>query len=183
MHLIKKYANRKLYHTNQKQYITLEGIARLVQDGEAVQILDNETGDDITSGILAQVVLHARGRSGPQLPTQLLTGLIQIGGDTISNLRRTLASTLAGSEVIASEIDRRIDFLVANGLLTAEDSQHWRQLLTRTDFGPQIEGLDPEVAEVPSRRDVFRLHQQVDQLSAIVEQLLNEYEHNNHNHH
>ncbi|HMQ33518.1 MAG TPA: polyhydroxyalkanoate synthesis regulator DNA-binding domain-containing protein, partial [Chloroflexaceae bacterium] len=93
MHLIKKYANRKLYHTNQKQYITLEGIARLVQEGEPVQVLDNETGDDITSTILAQVVLTARGRSGPQLPTQLLTGLIQIGGDTLTNLRRTLASS------------------------------------------------------------------------------------------
>ena len=48
MQLIKKYANRKLYHTNQKQYITLEGIARLVQDGEPVQVLDNESGEEIT---------------------------------------------------------------------------------------------------------------------------------------
>ena len=48
MQTIKKYANRKLYHTNRKQYITLDGIAALIQAGEQVQVLDNETGEDIT---------------------------------------------------------------------------------------------------------------------------------------
>lgn len=173
MHLIKKYANRKLYHTNQKQYITLEGIARLVQEGEPVQILDNESGDDITSSILAQVVLTARGRSGPQLPTQLLTGLIQIGGDTLSNLRRTLAASIGGQEVIAAEIERRIDHLVTTGALSADESAHWRRLLLESDFGPSpVSELFPVTADVPSRNDVVRLHSQVDALAEIVEQLL-----------
>ncbi|MFV9507566.1 MAG: polyhydroxyalkanoate synthesis regulator DNA-binding domain-containing protein [Oscillochloridaceae bacterium umkhey_bin13] len=172
MQLIKKYANRKLYHTNQKQYITLEGIARLVQDGEAVQILDNETGNDITSSILAQVVLQARGRSAPQIPTQLLTGLIQIGGDTLANLRRTLATTLAGAEVIDAELERRLDHLVASLQITPEEAKRWRNLLTQTDFGPQNTTLANDVAEVPSRNDVVKLHAQVDALASIVQQLL-----------
>jgi polyhydroxyalkanoate synthesis repressor PhaR len=174
MHLIKKYANRKLYHTNQKQYITLDGIARLVQEGEAVQVLENETGEDITAGILAQVVLQARGRSGPQLPTQLLTGLIQIGGDTIANLRRSLATSLGGAEVIEAEINRRIDHLVASGGLSAEESRHWRQLLTQTDFGPTNGQFATDVADVPSRNDVVVLHAQVDALAQIIDELLKE---------
>jgi polyhydroxyalkanoate synthesis repressor PhaR len=173
MHLIKKYANRKLYHTNQKQYITLEGIARLVQNGEPVQILDNETGEDITSSILAQVVLTARGRSGPQLPTQLLTGLIQVGGDTLANLRRTLAASLGGQEVISAEIERRIDHLVAAGALSPEESARWRDLLVNRDFGPSpAQEFVASEAEVPSRNDVVKLHSQVDALSQIVDQLL-----------
>lgn len=32
-HLIKKYANRKLYETRTSRYITLEGIAEFVRDG------------------------------------------------------------------------------------------------------------------------------------------------------
>lgn len=177
MHLIKKYANRKLYHTNQKQYITLDGIARLVQDGEPVQVLDNESGDDITSSILAQVVLTARGRSGPQLPTQLLTGLIQIGGDTLSNLRRTLVASIGGQDVINAEISRRIDHLVATGALSAEESAHWRQLLLYSDFGPSpAQELAVSGTEVPSRNDVVKLHTQVDALSQIVEQLLKQQE-------
>lgn len=175
MHLIKKYANRKLYHTNQKQYITLDGIARLVQDGEAVQVLDNESGEDITSGILAQVVLTARGRSSPQLPTQLLTGLIQIGGDTISNLRRTLVTSIGGSEVIEAEINRRIDYLVTTSALSADESKRWRHLLTQSDFGP-AQQLADDTAEVPSRNDVVKLYTQVDALSEMIEELLKQHD-------
>ncbi len=173
MHLIKKYANRKLYHTNQKQYITLEGIAKLVQEGESVKVLDNETGDDITSSILAQVVLTARGRSGPQLPTQLLTGLIQIGGDTLSNLRRTLASSIGGHDVVDAEIARRIDHLVASGTLSAAEGARWRELLLNGNFGPSpAQELAAAAGEIPSRNDVVRLHSQVDELVKIVDQLL-----------
>jgi len=172
MQIIKKYANRKLYHTNQKQYITLDGIARLVQDGAPVQILDNETSEDITSSILAQVVLQARGRSAPQIPTQLLTGLIQIGGDTLSNLRRTLFSSLGGNDLIDAEISRRVDHLVAEGALSAEDGTRWRLLLLRSEFNPDAADAHAEQPEVPSRNDVVRLHSQVDALAEIVDQLL-----------
>ncbi len=175
MHLIKKYANRKLYHTNQKQYITLDGIARLVQTGAAVQVLDNETGEDITAGILAQVVLAARGRISPQLPTQLLTGLIQIGGDTITNLRRTLVTSIGGAELIAAEIERRIDYLVATDVLSAEEGTRWLQLLTQSDFGPGP-AQPSATSEVPSRNDVVRLHAQVDALAETIEQLLRRFD-------
>jgi polyhydroxyalkanoate synthesis repressor PhaR len=175
MHTIKKYANRKLYHTNQKQYITLDGIAKLVQDGEAVHVLDNETGDDITPSILAQVVLQARGRSSPQLPTQLLTGLIQIGGDTLSSLRRNVMTYLGGADLVDAEIERRLGQLQAGGDITPEEARHWRQLLTRKEFS---EGADQELADhadgMPSRNDVEKLHTQVDALTAIVNQLLHE---------
>jgi polyhydroxyalkanoate synthesis repressor PhaR len=173
MHTIKKYANRKLYHTNQKQYITLEGIARLVQGGESVQILDNETGEDITSSILAQVVLQARGRSGPQLPTHLLTGMIQLGGDTLSNLRRTLLGSLGGSDLIDAEIDRRIDALVAGGEVSSDEGARLRLLLLRSGSAEGAgRDLDTQAIDVPSRNDVVRLHSQVDALAAIVEQIL-----------
>jgi polyhydroxyalkanoate synthesis repressor PhaR len=173
MHLIKKYANRKLYHTNQKQYITLDGIARLVQDGESVQILDNETGDDITSSILAQVVLQARGRSAPQLPTTLLTGMIQLGGDTIANLRRTLFGSLGGIYLVEAEIGRRIDALIGGGTISADEGVRWRQLLLSAEFAESAQAsMASQHDDMPSRNDVVRLHSQVDALASMVEQIL-----------
>lgn len=172
MHLIKKYANRKLYHTNQKRYITLDGIARLVQEGETVQVLDNETGDDITANILAQVVLHARGRQSP-LPTNLLTDLIQVGGDTIASLRRALFSSLGGDDLIEAEIGRRIDVLVDEGELSPEEADRWRKLLLRQEFAHDARNrLADRIADVPTRNDVERLHAQIDALASTVEQLL-----------
>jgi polyhydroxyalkanoate synthesis repressor PhaR len=173
MHLIKKYANRKLYHTNQKQYITLDGIARLVQEGESVQILDNETGDDITSSILAQVVLQSRGRSAPQLPTTLLTGMIQLGGDTLANLRRTLFDSLGGAYLIETEIGHRIDTLIGEGKITADEGVNWRQLLLSSEFAKSAQThLAAQSIDMPSRNDVVQLHSQVDALASIVEQIL-----------
>lgn len=173
MHTIKKYANRKLYHTNQKQYITLEGIERLVQDGEVVQVLDNETGEDITPSILAQVVLQARGRNGPQLPTTLLTGFIQLGGGTLSSLRKAIFSSLGAAELIGTEIERRISTLVSRGELSGDEGDRLRKLLLSTDFAQSADNqMADRENEVPSRNDIARLHTQVDALSAIIDQLL-----------
>ena len=39
-HIIKKYANRKLYDTRTSSYVTLEGIAGLVRDGHEIKVVD-----------------------------------------------------------------------------------------------------------------------------------------------
>lgn len=55
--LIKRYANRKLYNTDTSRYITLKGIAELVEAGDDVRVIDNETGEDITSITLSQILV------------------------------------------------------------------------------------------------------------------------------
>ncbi len=176
MQIIKKYANRKLYHTNRKQYITLEGIARLVQHGDPIQVLDNETGEDITAGILAQIVFQARGQRGGVLPTTVLTGLIQVGGDALTNLRRALFASLGGVDLIDAEIGRRLDQLVDEGTIDSDERTRMRRLLLRQDLTKTgAHNLDANGLEMPSRNDVVRLHEQVDKLAATVDQLLQQH--------
>jgi len=165
MQLIKKYANRKLYHTNRKQYITLEGIAALIQAGEPVQVLDNETGDDITASILTQVVLQSRGGAN-RLPTQVLTGLIRAGGDTIAGVRRSIWSTLGSTSMIDLEIKHRLERLHIDGEIDEAELARLEGLL--------LHASPEQTADVPSQRDIAQLHEQVDALSAAVEQLLAE---------
>jgi polyhydroxyalkanoate synthesis repressor PhaR len=178
MQTIKKYANRKLYHTNRKRYITLDGIGRLVQAGEHVQVIDNETGEDITGSILAQVVLQTRGRNGGggPLPATVLTGLIQFSGDTLTSLRRVLLNSLGGQEIIEAEIKRRLDKLVAEDTLSSEEDTRLRHLLLREDLAQEEDQtLEVHEEDVPSRQDVVRLHAQVDALTAVVEQLMRQH--------
>lgn len=164
MQTIKKYANRKLYHTNRKQYITLEGIAALIQAGEPVQVLDNETSEDITALILTQVVLQAR-NTGDRLPTQVLTGLIRAGGDTIAGVRRSIWSTLGGASMIDLEIKSRLDRLHADGAISAAELARLEHLL--------LHDQDAETT-LPTQHDISRLHAQIDALSSAVEHLLAE---------
>lgn len=164
MQLVKKYANRKLYHTNRKQYITLDGIAQLLQDGEVVQVLDNESGDDITASTLAQVVLQAR--RGGLLPTTVLAGMLNAGGDTLASLRRGLITSLGALGVVNVEIERRIDALLARGDISADEASHMRRLL----LGQPADPTEPQA--LVNGGDINRLKVQVDTLSRTVEQLL-----------
>src|SRR5947208_14383091 len=66
-HLIKKYANRKLYDTRTSRYITLEGISQLISEGAEVEVVDRESGRDLTPVILSQIVLSEERRGGQQL--------------------------------------------------------------------------------------------------------------------
>jgi polyhydroxyalkanoate synthesis repressor PhaR len=80
--LIKRYANRKLYNTRTSRYITLKGIAELLEGGEDVRVTDNETGEDITSITLSQILVDTE-RSNRAVPGSVLTGLFQKGGDAL----------------------------------------------------------------------------------------------------
>jgi len=171
MQTIKKYANRKLYHTNRKQYITLDGIAALIQAGDSVQVLDNESGEDITSQILTQVVLQTRS-GGDRLPTQVLTGLIQAGGDTIAGVRRSFWSAIGGTSVVDGEIRRRLEQLHDDGQIDPAELARLQDLLLHH----QPDSPHAEANEMPSHRDIVRLRDQVEALTAVVEQLLSERE-------
>ena len=168
MQTIKKYANRKLYHTNRKQYITLDGIAALIQAGDPVQVLDNETGEDITAQILTQVLQTRSG--GDRLPTQVLTGLIQAGGDTIAGVRRSFWSAIGGTNVVDSEIKRRLEQLHADDRIDAAELARLQDLLLH----PQPDSAHAEGSEMPSHRDIVHLRDQVEALTAVVDQLLAE---------
>ena len=58
MKLIKRYSNRKLYDTERSSYVTLEEISQMVRDGSELRIVDNKSGEDITSVTLAQIVFE-----------------------------------------------------------------------------------------------------------------------------
>src|SRR5262245_66290972 len=80
--LIKRYANRKLYNADTSRYITLKGIAELIEAGEDVRVVDNETGEDITSVALSQILVDNE-RESRSVPKTLLSDLIQKSGDAL----------------------------------------------------------------------------------------------------
>jgi polyhydroxyalkanoate synthesis repressor PhaR len=65
--VIKKYANRRLYHTGTSAYVTLEDLAGLVRNGEEFVVYDAKSGDDITRSVLAQIIFEEEGKEGQNL--------------------------------------------------------------------------------------------------------------------
>ncbi len=74
--IIKRYSNRKLYDTKDSRYVTLLQIAEMVRAGEEVQIIDNNTKNDLTETTLAQIIYEEQKAHTRSVPLQTLKELI-----------------------------------------------------------------------------------------------------------
>ena len=82
--IIKKYANRRLYNTAKSSYVTLDHLAQMVRDGQDFVVNDAKTNDDITRGVLAQIIFEEEAKGGnTMLPANFLRSLIRLYGDTL----------------------------------------------------------------------------------------------------
>jgi polyhydroxyalkanoate synthesis repressor PhaR len=178
MLVIKRYPNRKLYDTEAKQYITLDGVADLIRQGREVQVVDHLSGEDLTTVVLTQIIFEQEKKQGGFLPRAVLTGLIQAGGNTLGSLRRSLASPLDLLRQIDEEIERRIDLLIQRGELAEADARRLRdQLLAREPPAEQAlvdaQTLEKLLQErgVPTRADLDQLAAQIEALSVSVDDL------------
>lgn len=176
MPVIKRYANRKLYDTEAKRYVTLEAIAALIRQGADVHVLDHASGDDITAQVQAQIIFEQEKRGGGLLPRTLFTDLIQTGSEKLNELRQALTPALPAADVDA-EIERRLAALVQRGDLSDKDGQRLLGLLTSGGGAPP--GFtDADVERVilerslPSRKDLERITRRIDTLQAELDQLL-----------
>src|SRR4051812_49931796 len=85
--VIKKYANRRLYHTGTSTYVTLEDLSRMVRGGEDFVVYDAKTGEEITRSVLTQIIFEQEGKEGQNLlPVAFLRQLIRFYGDSMQAL-------------------------------------------------------------------------------------------------
>ena len=83
---IKKYANRRLYHTGSSEYVTREDLARMVKAGEDFVVSDAKTGEDITRSVLAQIIFEQENKGQNLLPITFMRQLIRLYGDSMQAL-------------------------------------------------------------------------------------------------
>ncbi|HMG47649.1 MAG TPA: polyhydroxyalkanoate synthesis repressor PhaR [Allosphingosinicella sp.] len=79
--IIKKYANRRLYDTESSSYITLERLAEMVRQKRQFKVVDAKTGEDLTRGVLTQIIMDEEARGATMLPVNFLRQLISMYGD------------------------------------------------------------------------------------------------------
>jgi polyhydroxyalkanoate synthesis repressor PhaR len=74
MRTIRRYSNRKLYDTQTSRYVTLAQIAAIIRTGDDIQVVDKNTGKDLTTATMAQIIFEET-KEGQSLP---VTGLRKI---------------------------------------------------------------------------------------------------------
>jgi len=175
MPVIKRYPNRKLYDTEAKKYVTLDGIAQLIRQGEEVVVIDHTTEVDLTAVTLTQIIFEQEKKKGGFLPKSVLTGLVQAGGDTLNTLRRSLSIPLELIHQVDHEIERRLQVLISKGELAKEEGANLRDKLLSFSILQDNELSEGEDLGsllsrhgVPTRGDIERLN---DQIEALTKQL------------
>ena len=146
-HLIKKYANRKLYDTQTSRYITLEGIADLVRDGHEIKVVDRDTSQDLTQVILSQIVLSEEKRGPARIVDAGADAIHERGQALLDYVRKTL--NVPGD--IVNQVERR-----------------------RSDLESMVdEAIERALRRlrIPSRHDIDSLNERIDRLSAQMKKL------------
>lgn len=80
MRVIRKYANRRLYDTQQSRYVTLEDLRRLILDEEPFRVEDAKTHEDLTRTILLSIIIEQEQADGEAevFSNDLLEQLIRV---------------------------------------------------------------------------------------------------------
>ncbi len=84
--VVKKYANRRLYNTETSSYITLENLAEMIRGGRDFVVYDAKTGEDITRGVLTQIIVEEESKGSALLPTAFLRQLIGFYGSGVQGV-------------------------------------------------------------------------------------------------
>lgn len=179
MPVIKRYPNRKLYDTSAKQYISLDGVSEMIRRGEPVQVVDHATGEDHTTLVLTQIIAEQEKRGSGFLPLDVLTGLVQAGGNTLVTLRQRLAAPFDFLRQVDEEIQARIEKLVSLGELAEDEGRRLAGRLValgaavRSERELQEDALQRalEARGVPTRDDLAKISEMLDRLSTEVDSL------------
>jgi len=174
--IIKKYANRRLYDTESSTYITLERLAEMVRQKRDFQVVDAKSGEDITRGVLTQIIMDEESRGSTMLPVNFLRQLISMYGDQMqsvvpqyleasldalqrnqSQFREAMAGALAANPF--AEMARRNMELFTAGVVQAKPAAS-----DVPESGPAPEDNKAELAGLKAQ--LAELQKQLDRLSS-----------------
>lgn len=177
--VIKKYANRRLYNTAKSSYVTLDHLAQMVREGLDFVVNDAKTGEDITRGVLAQIIFEEEAKEGnTMLPANFLRRLIRLYGDTLQGfvpgyLDASMETFAKNQERMREQVHKAFEAnpALANFEALARTNMEWFENAMRM-FAPFTAGMQKGTPAPgrPAAKDV-ELDDLKEQLAAMQQQL------------
>lgn len=119
---IQKYPNRRLYDRTTSSHLTHEGLYELVASGQRVQVVDSRSGEDLTTVVLAQVLIEHDPLKFSAIPPELLHLLIRANRGVLPSLQRSMIEAMSGAAAGWIAWQERMASLFAPG---AQRSMDW----------------------------------------------------------
>jgi len=181
MHIIKKYANRKLYDITDKRYLTMDQLSELIKSGEEVSIIDNETGDDLTSVIVSQLLAREETNKGKSVPSHVLIQMLRKGRGTLFGYGKKYVSLWQSALTMSKdEIEKIVNSLVKEKELSESEGKNLKQEVVGFANNLKswiIDNIDQRVSDalkglnLSSKAQINDLNTRVDELARKVAEL------------
>lgn len=132
---IRKYGNRKLYDMEEKRYVSLKRLGELAREGEDFQVIEKETGNDVTSEVLAKVVASEEKGKASHYSQTFLQSLLRRGGELVGNK--------------VEQVEEGLDHLVGYSLQRLQPFREYRQEVEK--LSKRLQELEKAVDDLSGR--------------------------------
>ena len=159
--VIRKYSNRRLYDTGASRHVTLEDLRQLIVAGEKIKVIDDKSGDDLTRGVLLQIISEQEHFGSPVLSAELLEMIIRFYGRPMQAmlsgyLEQAFTAMLRQQESMQSQMAKALQAPFAPlAELTRKNMELWQQMeaATREAFTGRGtgEGAGAKATESPDK--------------------------------
>ena len=130
--------------------MTLDHLAQMVRDGQDFVVNDAKTGEDITRGVLAQIIFEEEAKGQTMLPANFLRQLIRLYGDTLQGfvpgyLEASMETFARNQEAMREQVRQAFEAnpALANFEALARSNMEWFENALRM-FAPFATGMAPE---------------------------------------
>lgn len=149
--VVRKYGNRRLYDTTNSRYVNLDEIAALIRQGRDVQVIDAQSGRDLTRVTLTQIITEDAKDKPTGLPLELLRQLI-LASDQVRQefLMWYLKSAFETYQQVQDTVQNRLS-QVGSAILSPVETVKKLLSTPQSQIDSEVVALRQRVAELEAR--------------------------------
>ncbi len=134
--VIKRYGNRRLYNTETRSYVNYEELAKLIRDGQDVQVIDSTSKEDVTKAVLIQLILEEEKNNKTVLPTPFLFQLLRSREESMQDFfKNHLSASYDAYLRTKEEFDKRFRSVLE---MAVSAPQMWEKLIPGADLVREV---------------------------------------------
>ena len=159
---IKRYPNRRFYASHTSKYVSLPEIEQLIRDGLTVEIVDSQSGEDITRVILIQLIAEQHPEKISLFPPAMLHSILRANDVMVEFLQDYFRNSLS-----------YLDYFQKHGAASSlQEPMHWMK--SWLDGWPKGPGGNPpatSTAEEPPAGEPQLVAERIAQLEKRIAEL------------
>jgi polyhydroxyalkanoate synthesis repressor PhaR len=158
---IKRYPNRRFYASHTSKYVSLPEIEAMIAGGLTVEIVDSQSGEDLTRSVLVQIIAERHPDKIAMFPAAMLHAMLRANSVTMNFLQDYFRNSMA-----------YIDYFQTHGASgPLEKPMHWMKAWLDNLSGNRPESPPSQASAAPPPENDRQLAERIAQLERRITEL------------